>query len=128
MRSIEGSGIGLALVEELVRLHGGEVGASSRPGGGSDFTVRIPLGTAHLDPARRQAGAGDSSPASAARPYLDEALRWASEVSEGGGLALGDAEDEAPEAGATAGRRPSWWRTIPTFANIWSSLWAGSGP
>jgi signal transduction histidine kinase len=47
-RSFEGSGIGLSLVQELVKLHGGEVGVWSRPGEGSEFTVRIPRGHRHL--------------------------------------------------------------------------------
>jgi signal transduction histidine kinase/DNA-binding response OmpR family regulator len=42
-RSFEGSGIGLALVEELVRLQGGEVRVSSVPGAGTTFTVAVPL-------------------------------------------------------------------------------------
>ena len=48
-RSHEGSGIGLALVDELVRLHGGAISAVSTFGEGSTFRVTIPLGTAHLD-------------------------------------------------------------------------------
>jgi signal transduction histidine kinase len=43
-RSREGSGLGLALVRELVTLHGGEVGATSEPGVSSAFTVRVPFG------------------------------------------------------------------------------------
>ena len=42
-RTHEGSGIGLALVRELVRLHGGSVEASSRPGGGTLMMVSVPL-------------------------------------------------------------------------------------
>ena len=37
-----GRGIGLAVVDELVRAHGGTVTAAAGPGGGSRFTVRIP--------------------------------------------------------------------------------------
>ena len=37
-----GSGIGLAVVAELVRAHGGHVEAASRPGGGARFTVVLP--------------------------------------------------------------------------------------
>ena len=47
-RSFEGSGIGLALVQELVKLHGGEIGVQSEFGSGSTFTISIPFGTAHL--------------------------------------------------------------------------------
>jgi signal transduction histidine kinase/ActR/RegA family two-component response regulator len=43
-RSQGGLGLGLPLVRSLVELHGGRVSASSPgPGGGSEFTVRLPL-------------------------------------------------------------------------------------
>ncbi len=47
-RTYEGSGIGLSLVHELVRLHGGFIGLTSVEGEGTTFTVRIPLGKSHL--------------------------------------------------------------------------------
>ena len=47
-RSHEGSGIGLALVQELVKLHGGALTVDSALGQGSVFTVSIPVGAAHL--------------------------------------------------------------------------------
>jgi signal transduction histidine kinase len=43
-RSHEGTGIGLALVQELVKLHGGSVAVASQQGTGSTFTVRLPRG------------------------------------------------------------------------------------
>ncbi|MEZ5102108.1 MAG: HAMP domain-containing sensor histidine kinase [Thermoleophilia bacterium] len=39
---VAGTGIGLAVVHELVAAHGGRVGAASRPGGGAAFTVTLP--------------------------------------------------------------------------------------
>ena len=47
-RSFEGTGIGLSLVKELVQLHGGEIGVTSKVGKGSEFTVSIPTGKLHL--------------------------------------------------------------------------------
>ncbi len=43
-RHYSGTGIGLALVKDLVELMGGEVGVNSEPGQGSCFFVRLPLG------------------------------------------------------------------------------------
>ncbi|MBE9070444.1 response regulator, partial [Leptolyngbya cf. ectocarpi LEGE 11479] len=51
-RTHEGTGLGLALVKELVELHGGEVRVSSTYGTGTLFTVELPLGADHL-PAER---------------------------------------------------------------------------
>ena len=75
-RSFEGSGIGLALVKELVRLHGGEVSVESEVGSGSAFVVTVPLGSAHL-PADRIEAARNQTP-TGVRPeaFVEEALRW----------------------------------------------------
>ncbi|MBA2301641.1 MAG: response regulator [Acidobacteria bacterium] len=74
-RSHEGSGIGLALVQELVKLHGGELTATSELGRGSRFAVSIPLGSAHLSPAHIVSESSVAVP-SGATPYVEEALRW----------------------------------------------------
>ena len=80
-RTHEGSGIGLALVQEVVHLHGGSVQVESRLDEGSTFTVTLPWGKDHL-PAE-QIGAGDilPSPSATAAPYLEEALRWLPDLS-----------------------------------------------
>jgi PAS domain S-box-containing protein len=57
-RSQGGLGIGLTLVRQLVRLHGGQVSASSRgPGQGASFIVRLPLAAA-TEPASVALAAG----------------------------------------------------------------------
>ncbi len=75
-RTNEGSGIGLAFVQELVKLHGGSITVESAPGSGSAFTVSIPTGTAHLPADRIQASRLQVSTAMGADPYIAEALRW----------------------------------------------------
>ncbi|TWI69767.1 PAS domain S-box-containing protein [Pseudoduganella lurida] len=73
-RSLEGSGIGLALIQELVRLHGGSIAVSSTPGEGTRFDVDIPFGHAHLPEDRIAVIEGGVPRMGAA--FLEEALRW----------------------------------------------------
>ncbi|HVY47435.1 MAG TPA: ATP-binding protein, partial [Minicystis sp.] len=75
-RTHEGSGIGLALVHELVKLHGGEIAVASEPGRGTTFTVRVPFGAAHLPEERVGVARAKPPDATVAAPYVDEALRW----------------------------------------------------
>ncbi|MGA9858334.1 MAG: HAMP domain-containing sensor histidine kinase, partial [Solirubrobacteraceae bacterium] len=74
-RSYEGTGIGLALVKELTELHGGEVAATSTLGEGSEFTVTLPLGYAHLPPEQvvHETLAPSTSIASL---FVEEAMSW----------------------------------------------------
>ncbi|MEP7286478.1 MAG: ATP-binding protein [Chloroflexota bacterium] len=74
-RTHEGSGIGLALVKELVNLHGGHIDVVSTPGTGTTFTVTIPRGTAHLPQEQIRTG-GRIAPGVEAVAYVEEALRW----------------------------------------------------
>ena len=41
--TVKGTGIGLAMVDHIVRAHGGEVRLESQPGAGSTFTVLLPV-------------------------------------------------------------------------------------
>ena len=93
-RTHEGSGIGLALVHELVRLHGGAIRVDSRVDHGTTFTVTIPRGRSHLPPERVEARTKATSTALGAAPFVEEALRW---------LPSGESEDlPEPAAGATS--------------------------
>jgi PAS domain S-box-containing protein len=76
-RTHEGTGIGLSLVAELVKLHHGSVMTESVVGKGSDFTIRIPFGSAHL-PAGRVEHAIKAPAPTSIRPeaYVAEAIQW----------------------------------------------------
>jgi hypothetical protein len=75
-RSFEGSGIGLALVHDLVRLHHGTISVESEVGRGTAFTVALPFGTAHL-PADCLDGSRTQSPdPTRTAAFVEEALRW----------------------------------------------------
>jgi signal transduction histidine kinase len=81
-RSFEGSGIGLALVQEFVRLHGGTINVTSRVGEGSSFVITLPPGSAHL-PEDRVGGARRRQPdPQRAQAFVAEALRWLPDGSE----------------------------------------------
>ena len=75
-RTHEGSGIGLSLVQELVKLHGGTLEVDSKPGRGSTFRVRIPHGREHLPAERVGASTALPSTAVTSKAYVQEALRW----------------------------------------------------
>jgi len=83
-RTYEGTGIGLALIQELVRLHGGTIAVSSTFGEGTRFDVDLPFGDAHL-PADRIVQApeamGDRQRMGAA--FVEEALRWLPDTQQG---------------------------------------------
>lgn len=80
-RSFEGSGIGLSVVQELVKLHGGTISVTSVFGQGSRFTVSIPIGSAHLPQEQLIAPRTVASTTLSVTPYLEEASRWLSKVS-----------------------------------------------
>lgn len=75
-RTHEGSGIGLALVRDLVTLQGGAIGVDSELAQGSSFTLTIPAGRDHL-PAERVVDSADPvSLSPLADAYAAEADRW----------------------------------------------------
>jgi PAS domain S-box-containing protein len=77
-RTQEGSGIGLALVQELVKFQGGSISAVSRLGSGSTFRVAVPFGSVHLPPERIVSRRALASTVAGAHVFVQEALRWIS--------------------------------------------------
>ena len=89
-RSHEGTGIGLALVDELARLHGGEVSVSSAVDAGSTFRVELPLHQEGAGEPER----GDETLAAAQRDgFAQEAVRWGGKRT----VVVPPAEDGRPE-------------------------------
>ena len=77
-RTHEGTGIGLALVHDLVKLHGGSITVESKIGAGTTFTVRIPFGNRHV-PVERVNSPRQPSLARAQHMgdiFVEEAKRW----------------------------------------------------
>lgn len=75
-RTYEGTGIGLSLVQELVRLHGGSISVDSAYGKGSTFRVAIPVGKGHLPHPHIGDARSKTSMVLGVTPYVEEAARW----------------------------------------------------
>jgi CheY-like chemotaxis protein len=78
-RTHEGTGIGLALAQELVRLHGGSIGVDSIVDRGTIFTVSIPTGSAHLPAEWVSVPRSACSTSVSAQAYVNEAVGWVSD-------------------------------------------------
>jgi len=90
-RSQEGSGIGMALVQELVRMHGGTIGVESVLEKGTTFRVELPMGRAHLITGVVERPGAREGPPLGSAAFLGEALSWSKEAA---------APAPAPTAGA----------------------------
>jgi signal transduction histidine kinase/serine phosphatase RsbU (regulator of sigma subunit)/FixJ family two-component response regulator len=96
-RSHEGTGIGLALVQDIVELHGGRIDVHSVVGEGAEFVVQVPLGRDHL-PSEYVSDEPAATTGTVADLFVQEALSWLP-GSDDGPLQLGT-EGSLPEHGA----------------------------
>ena len=103
-RSFEGSGIGLALVRELVGLHGGTIEVASGPGRGTTFTVRLPIAVV---PATDSPAKPMVPQETLAHAFVEEALAWLPDDASGAGDAAAPPPDGPMLQGVTAGVRGS---------------------
>ncbi|WP_429303540.1 response regulator [Paraburkholderia sp. GAS199] len=101
-RSVEGSGIGLAMVQELVKLHDGTVSVDSTLGEGARFSVHLPRGGAVPSDA---AGSVRAPMSKNAHAYVDAALRWSPENEAVTPLAAPAAAGNAPHDAIPPGAR-----------------------
>jgi PAS domain S-box-containing protein len=105
-RTHEGTGIGLALVQELMKIHGGSIRAESVLGQGSTFVAQIPFGKDHLAESGLEAERSFAPTSVHAGSFVEEALRWLPGTSVGDSLSLADSPAESgPKAEAIAGTR-----------------------
>ncbi|ORX90315.1 hypothetical protein K493DRAFT_356942 [Basidiobolus meristosporus CBS 931.73] len=80
-RSYEGTGIGLALVKELVQFHSGIIDVESEERVGTTFNVFIPTGKSHIPPEFILDDSGTSYGVNAKKTatlFIDEMQQWAS--------------------------------------------------
>ena len=113
-RTYEGTGIGLALVQELVFLHGGTVRVESEENKGSTFTITVKAGNSHLPPDRVSAKRELTSTATRSAAYVEEALHWLPKTT-------------APEAGSGSNSAQATIADNPLAADSKRCriLWAG---
>ncbi|AKL96030.1 signal transduction histidine kinase [Clostridium aceticum] len=79
-RTHEGSGIGLSLIKELVKLHGGFIGVESEVNCGSKFFIKIPKGSDHLPQDQIDHSHIETSIETGAASYVDEISSWVPKV------------------------------------------------
>jgi PAS domain S-box-containing protein len=75
-RTHEGSGIGLALVRELVNIHGGTIRVTSEPDHGTTFIVIIPKGKSHLRQRQIHEFTDNGGVTTTASSFVQQASGW----------------------------------------------------
>ncbi|MBA3662707.1 MAG: response regulator [Bacteroidetes bacterium] len=79
-RTFEGSGIGLAIVQDMVKIHSGKIKVESTEGKGTSFRITIPKGHAHLPPDKIKTKAVTITTHSKTHGFIEEASRWIPDI------------------------------------------------
>jgi signal transduction histidine kinase len=97
-RAYSGTGIGLALVKQLVTLMGGNVHVTSEVGMGSRFAVRLPIGQERVSEPAREPGSDPQGQESSTRALLrSERLRESQQQgADGSGVTVDNAMEPLP--------------------------------
>jgi PAS domain S-box-containing protein len=106
-RTHEGSGIGLSLVRELVKLHGGSIDVESQVGHGSVFRVRVPYGSTHLPTSQIIETRDPPAGSSVAHAFIEEAERWLPEPRVGQNSSLPAHASAVPASSQSDWRKPT---------------------
>jgi PAS domain S-box-containing protein len=105
-RSHEGTGIGLALVWELLKLQGGTIKVESEPDVGTTFIIAFPFGKSHLPQDRVRDGGLPAPITARARAFLEEATHWPGAANQDVPVAHPARVPPDPSPIAATGRRP----------------------
>lgn len=91
-RTHEGSGIGLALVNELVQMHGGSIAVQSTLGKGTEFKIHVPYGSVHLPYEQVSAARTRTNSGVGRSAFVQEAMSWLHGATENPRMEIGDLE------------------------------------
>jgi PAS domain S-box-containing protein len=118
-RTYEGSGIGLSLVQELVKLHNATITVTSIVNRGTSFIISLPTGYAHLPSISLSTTTSTPPSTIQASTYIAEALRWLpEEETRGWGLeARENTSNPQPLASSPSSANPQPLASSPSSAN-----------
>lgn len=111
MQPYGGSGIGLNLVKAFADLHGGNVTVADNPGGGTVFTVNIPL---RQDSSIGKSQDGQVNPVVAASSASSDLVASATSATSPASAALGSSSESSVASSAESSIQTNGTTTVPS--------------